>query len=186
MLTESQDAINLLAFPGASADAYHQINQVNLEVFQALIRGDHDPLDSFLDNSDRRLARVTAMVERNLTAYTQYFGEFVKVEVLGTVPSSYRSDALDTVIALHFEHGSIGLISITKDGVNLGVAVSEIAQVWVMTGVQLGDDLVCHHIPLAQTVRLGIQKDKSGIVTGLIGDDQSGEVVAKRSDKAIH
>jgi len=179
---ESQEAINLLVFPGESIDSYAQLNQRTLEVFRALLQGDNQPLSLFLNDPDRRLAPVSEMVARNMAASAEFYGDFVGVEVLGTVPSSFRNDALDTMIAVRFERGTGGLVSITQAGVNVGVAVVDVAQGWVMAAVQLGDELVCYHIPMALTVRLGIQKDARGVIAGLIGDSQAGSLVAKRME----
>lgn len=163
LTAEGQDAINRLAFPEQAAEAYSELNnRTHAAVVQAL-EGNYEPLRAFMANHERRFASVTTMLNQRTSEAEHSLGARQEISVVGTVPSSFIAGALDTIIAVRFERGVAGVVSISDGAQNVGLTVLEIAQGWSLPCLPTAaDELIGYHIPLAQTVRLRLRADRHG------------------------
>ena len=73
-----------------------------------------------------------------------------------TVPSSLRAGALDTIVAVRFEGGTMGILSITQGGVNVGVGALGMPQGWALPCVPFGGKLIGYHLPLGRVVTVEV------------------------------
>ena len=149
-----QRSINLLAFPELEPDAHEALNETHAQVFAPALDGDFELLASFLANAERRLEPVKRLLQANLAEAEKEYGSRTGVEVLGTVPSTFVSGALDTVVRVHLERGQMGIVSITQDGANVGVAVVEAGQAWALPCVPFAGKLIGYHLPLQRTIEI--------------------------------
>ena len=169
LTADGQPAINRLAFPDLPADAHSALNRTHEHVFRAYLEGDPGPLGAFMANAEARMAAVSRMLDAGVAGARASYGDLTGVQVSGTVPSAFAPGALDTVISLTFERGRAGILSINRDGQNIGVAVLEIDQAWALPCVPYAGGLVGYHIPLEKTIEIAVERDESGGVIGIAG-----------------
>ncbi|MCB0034030.1 MAG: beta-lactamase family protein, partial [Anaerolineales bacterium] len=163
LTAEGQDALNMLAFPEQPAEAYFELNDRTQEAIAQALEGDYEPLRVFMANHERRFAPVTNMLNQRISEAEHHLGVRQEVSAVGTVPSSFVAGALDTIIAVRFERGVAGVVSISDGAQNVGLTVLEIAQGWSLPCLPTAaDELIGYHIPLAQTVHLRLHEDHQG------------------------
>ena len=147
-----QRAINHLAFPDLPPEAHEALNAEHARVFAAALAGDLEPLRGFLSNAEERLDPVARILRTNLAEAEEEYGRHQGLDVVGTVPSSLRAGALDTIVVVRFQRGTMGILSITQGGVNVGVAELEMAQGWALPCIPFGGKLLGYHLPLGRVV----------------------------------
>ncbi len=164
---EGQDAINFLAFPEGPPSLHTSLNEVTLAAFSAAAGGDFDALFALMEYSQARRARVQRMVTQHLETAETAYGALRALEMVGTVPSTFYPQALDTLLGLRFEGGSAAFISITREGRNIGVAALEELDGFALPAVPYREGILGYHIPLGRTFKLDTLLGETGEVTGL-------------------
>lgn len=64
-------------------------------------------------------------------------------------------------VSVRFKRGTMGILSITQGGVNVGVAALEMAQGWALPCVPFGGKLLGYHLPLGRVVTVEVA-DRTG------------------------
>jgi hypothetical protein len=87
-------------------------------------------------------------------------------------------------VAFEFERGRGAILSITRDGRNLGLTLVELAQGWCLPTVPFGEGLLGYHIPLSLVVELSVERDEYGNAIAL--KTENGEKAAIQQVLAYH
>ncbi|NIM99994.1 MAG: serine hydrolase [candidate division Zixibacteria bacterium] len=166
---EGQDALNPLVFPEhADPNFCQNLNRLSQEIFQAAIQGDYGPFGEVLANKEGRLDRVREFINTRTMAYQDRTGVIQKAKALGTLPSSYEEGAVETIVELKGQKGSIFFSSIWLDDKNIGVAPVRSAKTIAIPFLPVSkSEFAGYHLGMAQDVRVSFQTGDAGLVAGL-------------------
>jgi CubicO group peptidase (beta-lactamase class C family) len=179
-----QRAINLLFYPGTGELERHQdLNARTAQVFGAALQGDYALLRACLANPVARFDNV-----RELFARTAADCGAERIEVPGSTPSQFIPGAVDTAFQLVGPDRAITLVSIWREGQNVGLArldfVSQpIPAVPFLPGAAGG--FVGYDLLSAQSVRAHFHKGDGDMVTAVSFPTAASEIAATRSDGCI-
>ena len=166
---EGQDALNPLVFPEhADPNFCQNLNKLSQEIFQAAIQGDYGPFGEVLANKEERFDRVREFIDTRTKAYQDRTGVIQEAKALGTLPSSYEKGALETIVELKGEKGSIFFSSIWLEDKNIGVAPVRSAKTIAIPFLPLSkSEFAGYHLGMAHDVRVTFQTGDGGLVAGL-------------------
>jgi CubicO group peptidase (beta-lactamase class C family) len=180
---EGQDAVNPLVFPeNADPSFCRNLNEISQKIFGAAIRGDYGPFGEVLANREERLDRVRDFIDMRMKAYQDRTGMIQEAKALGTLPSSYEEGALETIVELKGEKGSIFFSSIWLDDQNIGVAPVRSAKTVSIPFLPVSkSEFAGYHLGMAQEVRISFQAGEGDSVVGLTIHCTGADVDARKS-----
>jgi CubicO group peptidase (beta-lactamase class C family) len=166
---KGQDAVNPLVFPeNADPSFCRNFNDRSQKIFGAAIQGDYGPFGEVLANREERLDRVRDFIDMRMKAYQDRTGVIQEAKALGTLPSSYEKGALETIVELKGEKGSIFFSSIWLDDQNIGVAPIPSAKTVSIPFLPVSkSEFAGYHLGMAQEVRVSFQAGEGGSVAVL-------------------
>lgn len=179
---QGQGAINLLVFPEKSDPNLHtQLGDLSVRIFEAALKGDYRPFGDVLANKERRFDRVRELIDTRIRHYKDYTGAIQKVKALGTLPSSYEEGAIETIVELKGERGSIFFRSIWLDGKNIGVGPVRSAQPVAVPFLPLSEtEFAGYDLSMATNVRITFNMNDEGSVSGLTIHGKKGKVDVRK------
>ena len=177
---QGQDAINILTLLEKSKlYLYDDLNHTSAEIFQSAVKGDYEPFKGVLSNPKQRYDRARLFISSQIQKAQVKIGLIRKVEALGTLPSPFEEGAVETIVELKGERGSIFFRSIWRDNKNIGISPVENAQPLSIPFLPLTlTDFAGYHLGLAKELRISFNLDNNSSVTGLTIHTQDGNVEA--------
>lgn len=174
---QGQDAINLLVFPESDLAVCNRFNDLSVRIFEAAVKGDYEPFGEVLANREERFDRVREFIGMRISHYKDDTGAIQSVEALGTLPSSYEEGAVETIVELRGERGSIFFRSIWLDGKNIGVGPIRSAQPVAMVFLPLSEtEFAGYDLSMAKNVHISFSLTGEGSVSGMTVHSKKAEV----------
>ena len=184
---EGQEAINALAFPEQeNLSLYNDLNARSVTIFESAIKGDFKPLGEMLANKEKRFERVRQFIQMRMERNKENTGEIKNVGVLGTLPSSFEDGAVETIVELKGEKGSVLFLLVWKDGKNLGVGPVESEQVISMPFLPISEtEFTGYHLGMAKNVSISFNISDGDSVLSLVLHKKSGKLEAVKVKKQV-
>ncbi len=166
---QGQDAFNLLTLQEkAKLYLYDDLNDKSMDIFQAAVKGDYEPLKKVLSNPKERFKQVRWFIDSRIRDSREETGPIQKVETLGTLPSSFEEGAVETMVELKGERGSIFFRSTWRGNKNIGISIAEYAPPFSISFLPLSETgFAGYHIGMAKNVRINFNLANADSVTGL-------------------
>jgi CubicO group peptidase (beta-lactamase class C family) len=166
---QGQDAINLFVY-GERATLYlhDEINDKSKQIFKSALKGDYEPFKEVLDNRKKRFDRVRRLVENGIRNSKEEIGPIREVIIPVTLPSSLVEGAVETMVELKGERGSIFFKLIWQGHEIVGVDPAVSAHAISLPFLPLmSNNFAGYHLGMAKGMRITFNLDNNGTVTSM-------------------
>ncbi|WP_420632018.1 serine hydrolase domain-containing protein [Candidatus Leptofilum sp.] len=172
LTSANQAGLNwLLGLDAVETAIYNQTFSQTEEIMTAALAGDTEPLLASLNDRGRRTPGVLRTWETLGQAIQP-----TEMTVLGVRPSLYLPDAYEAMTQFSGSAESLCFVTIWRDGQNVGVLLTELANKTIFTAVAqplTPDSLASYHLAYAQTHPFQILREDDTLgdkITGLISE----------------
>jgi len=183
---EGQDAVTRLFDPeNPDPGRFADLNRIAQSAFNAVLRGNYEPLGEVLRDRERRMPRVRELIEARCRMAEQRTGRLKRARARGTLPATLDGEKTAlTYVELEGEKGSLffALYWKGKENVGIGPAMAPDTMAIPFSPIS-ASEFAGYRIDTGVVSRVKFILDEKGAVTGLSFSGREEAPVLKKSSE---